>query len=107
MLFPYMSTYAHLLKRNKMSTPFDQVEVNQQPDQPGMKPWTDAMPEQTSTGFHGFGADSRKRAIYSGLLGAGLQLLEAAPRGDFGGGLTRGAAAFPEGFASSRERAPQ
>lgn len=105
-----------------MRSPFDPLDLEPDTDTGtgtdpmssyGMRPWdtdTGSHSGDAQRGsFHGFGSDeqdrsSRRRALSSGLLGLGAQLLEAAPRGDYGGGLARGAMAFSEGFQGSRDR---
>ncbi len=64
------------------------------------------------TRLNGHTNDARHQALASGLTALGAQLLAAAPRSDWGGGLGKGAAAFSEAYggtmdASAKEAAQE
>lgn len=89
MMFPFMSLYLHML------------QLEQDRERRRRHPW-DTPPEDD---FNGFGSrEARRRALGSGLLQFGSQVLGSASTGDFTGGLARGASAFGETLASERER---
>lgn len=115
MFFPFMSSYTHLFGQQRRRSPWD--EYSQVGGGTfGARPWeTDSAPDtggtyDSGTGdFRGFGSAesdrlSRRRALNSGLLAAGVGLLEGAGRGDWSGGLARGAAGFSEAFGAERDR---
>lgn len=67
---------------------------------------------QGPTRLNGHTNDARHQALASGLTALGAQLLAAAPRGDWGGGLGKGTAAFSEAYggtmdASAKEAAAE
>lgn len=120
MLFPFASTYMHLLGLNRPiqsqaqpPSPWDEVPDSLRTDPAagaGMYPW------ESDPGFHGTGAESgslgmdpgaRRHSIGAGLTAFGINMLEAAPRGDWAGGLARGAAAFSQASQSDLDRARQ
>lgn len=56
---------------------------------------------QSPTRLNGHTNDARHQALASGLTALGAQLLAAAPRGDWGGGLGKGTAAFSEAYGGT------
>lgn len=109
MLFPNPSTYMYMMDmfRPRRRTPWDEVT-------PigggtfGQRPW-DVGGQESDAGFRGFDSGTGRRGFNrpgmgAGLLALGTSLLEAAPRGDWAGGLARGAAGFGEALTAERER---
>lgn len=136
MMFPNTSTYMHLFRQNGMRVPWDEDPnnpLNRMKEQErererkqlspgdnddasfGMRPWESGHDTGTDTGeggFRGFGSEdefrsARRRSMGAGLTALGSQLLEAAPRGDYAGGLARGASAFSGAFGEERDRIRQ
>lgn len=108
-MFPFISPYLHMMQRNRLSipgmtlpdqTPWDNTDDEEESGAFGQRPW-DVDAGNNSTGE---GAGSRRRGLYSGLTALGVNLLDAAPRGDYAGGLARGAAAFSEAYGGSMDR---
>lgn len=110
MLFPYMGAYSYLMGLH-----------NRTPDDPGadtggaygMRPWDLDQPDR-STGFHGTGTPSftpdpavKRQALGAGLTAFGGSLLEAAGRGDWAGGLGRGAQAFSQAYGGTMDQERQ
>lgn len=111
-MFPYMSPYMYLFNRYG----YGMGSQNQY----GMQPWDiDSGPGGRDSEFRGFGSSAgagtgtgtqstdpvtgRRRPPASSWIALGTSLLEAAPRGDWAGGLARGAAGFSEQFERDKE----
>lgn len=118
MMFPFVSPYLHLMRNNGFRTPWDRmqddvagfrnramgtpswnVQADDADDASGSRP--DGLGNDA---FGGFGSRSeRRRALGSGLVSFGANVLASAGSGDLAGGLARGASAFTETFGAERE----
>lgn len=109
MIFPFMTPYLHMMRRNKISPWGTDDQPGQQygtdSDPFGQRPWSLDRSDGNDPNDRAYDDKlSRRRGIYSGLTALGASLLEAAPKGDFMGGIARGAAGFADAYASTRQR---
>lgn len=121
MMFPFVSPYLHLMRNSGYRTPWDSVQDDVAGSRNrafGTPSWNvDADDADDADGgnggrpsglgnnaFGGFGSrEERRRALGSGLVSFGTNLLASAGTGDLAGGLARGASAFTETFGAERE----
>lgn len=105
MMFPYMSTYMHLLApQRRPADPWDHP-TGTIPTGGGSlatQPWDVAgseanLPNPTKPWL-------QRPGVGEGLLALGTSLLESAPRNDLAGGLARGAAGFGQAMGAAREQ---
>lgn len=118
MMFPFVSPYLHLMRNSGYRTPWDRMQDdvagsrNRALGTPSWNVEADDADDATgsrpnglgSDAFGGFGSrEERRRALGSGLVSFGTNLLASAGSGDLAGGLARGASAFTETFGAERE----
>lgn len=110
-MFPFMSAYPYLnmmgqRQLGRRRSPWDNNPTTATPGFGGpvaQQPWDLDRTEPTPTGRSTGGGWSSKPGIGQGLTALGASLLEAAPTGDWSGGLARGAQGFGNALAQGAE----
>lgn len=110
-MFPFMSAYPYLNmmgqlgRRNQTQSPWDDIDTTATPGFGGpvaQAPWD--TPTSTSSSRSTGGGWASKPGFGQGLTALGTSLLESAGRGDFAGGLARGAQGFGDALSQGAEQ---